>query len=139
VKGHGAKFPNRFKLAIATLLEQGSWRDAARAVGVAESTLWRWGQREDFRRAYREANERIVEEAIAKLQKASGGAVDTLQTIMSDSEKPPTARVTAARSILDLSFKAVEMENVIARIENIERLLEIRKGEGCNGKLARKA
>jgi hypothetical protein len=129
MKGHGAKFPNRFTRTIATLLEHGSWKKAANAAGVAESTLWRWSQTEEFKKVYREAKERIIAEAVSRLQKASGEAVTTLRIIMLDREKSTNARVTAARAILDLSFKSLEMDNFVERIENLERLSESEKGE----------
>lgn len=124
MKGHGTKFPDRFMRAITRLLDSGSWKEAAKAAGVAESTLWRWKQTEEFKSAYREAKGRIIEEAVARLQKGSTGAVETLQTIMSDEGKTSTARVTAARTVLDFCFKAHEMENLIGRIEKLEHLLK---------------
>jgi hypothetical protein len=65
---------------------------------------------------------------VAHLQRVSGEAVDTLRTIMNDDQKPASARVTAARVILDMSIKAVELEDLEVRIAALEGLSMARGG-----------
>lgn len=125
MKGHGAKFPRKQQQAIAALIQAPSIREAARAVGVSEATLFRWLQVPAFRATYREARRRVVEQAIARLQRASSEAVEVLRAIMTDPEKPSSARVTAARTVLDYALRAVELDNLAARIEALEGALEL--------------
>jgi hypothetical protein len=42
---------------------------------------------------------------------------------MNDPKKPASARVSAARSILELAIKAIEIEDLEIRIEELERLM----------------
>jgi hypothetical protein len=42
---------------------------------------------------------------------------------MNDSTKPPGPRVTAARTILDMAVRVVELEDLESRVEEIERKL----------------
>ncbi len=76
-------------------------------------------QREDFKKAYKEARKQAVNQAIAHIQQISGEAVNTLREVMNDGAKE-TARVTAARAILELTLKAYEIEDIEERLEALE-------------------
>jgi hypothetical protein len=118
--GHGAKLPRKKQQAIAALIEAPTIKEAAGIVGIGEATLFRWLQDTDFQIAYRDAKRRVVDQAITRIQRISGQAVETLKNIMIDNDMPASSRVTAARAVLDMSVKAVELENLTSRIEAIE-------------------
>lgn len=122
MRGHGSKFPRKKQAAIAALLEHPTVREAAEAVKIGESTLLRWMQDPAFKAAYRSAKQQIVNHSITRLQQATGEAVDTLREIMKDKDKPPSPRVTAAKAILDIVFKAIEIEDIQSRLEDLERM-----------------
>jgi hypothetical protein len=50
----------------------------------------------------------------------SSAAVSTLAKIMVDGNSPPSTRVRAAESILNHSSKALEMEDIEARLAALE-------------------
>lgn len=127
MKGHGAKFPRKKQEAIAALIHFPSVREAAEAVGIGEVTLFRWMQDPEFQTGYRNARRRVVQHAISRLQKVSSEAVDTLREIMTDPDKPATSRVTAARTILEMAVKAVELEDLEVRIEELEATVNEKK------------
>jgi hypothetical protein len=122
MSGHGQKLSRKQEHVISALLTQGTLADAASRAGIGEATLRRWLQRNDFQAAYRRARREAVSQAVAHLQRVSGEAVDTLRSIMNDDQKPSSARVTAARVILDMAVKAVELEDLEARIAALEAL-----------------
>jgi DNA-binding MurR/RpiR family transcriptional regulator len=126
MKGHRAKLPRKQHQAIAALIKHQTTKEAAEDVGIGEATLFRWMQDHDFQKAYREAKRRVMDHAITQLQQVSSEAVLTLQAIMNDTEKPPSPRVTAARTILDMAVKAVELEDLTARIEALEKKVSTR-------------
>lgn len=78
----------------------------------------------EFRDAYREAKREVVMAAIARLQGAATEAVDALRAVMNDVENPASARVSAARAVLEIAVRAVEMEDLTARVEEIEAILK---------------
>ncbi len=131
--GHGEKLTRKQDLAIAALLEMPTITSAAKAAGVSEQTLWRWMQQTDFQEHYRMAKRRVVEQAITRLQGVTGQAVSTLQEIMINTNFSPTPRVLAARTILEFSLKAVELEDLAARVEELERRLEPETPPGSGG------
>jgi DNA-binding MurR/RpiR family transcriptional regulator len=123
MRGHGAKLPRKKQQTIAALIEHPTIKKAAEAAGIGEATLFRWMQDKAFQRAYRQAKRQVVQQAITKLQRSSGEAVEVLRKIMNDSTKPPGPRVTAARTILDMAVRVVELEDLESRVEEIERKL----------------
>lgn len=60
--------------------------------------------------------------AITKLQQVCGEAVETLREIMCNKENPPSSRVTAARTVLEMAIKAVELEDLAEKVEELEQL-----------------
>jgi len=112
----------KMEAAIAALLTAPTIAAAAHAVGVSEITLWRWLQREEFQVRYREAKSQAVAQSIARLQQVSGEAVETLREVMANTESPASSRVAAAKAVLEMAIKAVELEDLTARVEELERL-----------------
>jgi hypothetical protein len=118
--GHGAKFGRKMEEAIAALLTQRNVEEAARATGIATQTLVRWLKVPEFQTAYREARRAEFGQATARLQQASGAAVSTLLKIMIDPASPASTRVRAADSILDHAKEAIELEDIEARVAELE-------------------
>lgn len=124
MKGHGTKLTRKQEQAIAALLTCQTIAAAANTAGIGEATLFRWLQLDDFQKAYRSARWQAVSQAITQIQSATSGAVATLCEIAGDRNAPATTRVTAAKSILDLALKAIEVEDMAARISLLEKRVE---------------
>ena len=107
--------------AIAALLAEPTVERAAARVGIGHRTLHRW-QHEDpiFADAYRDARRAAVTQAIARLQQVSSAAVCTLASVMADDTERGATRVTAARVVLELALRAVELEDLEQRITMLE-------------------
>ncbi len=118
--GHGEKLTRKQDQAIAALITCPSMLDAARQSGVAEVTLYRWLKLEVFQRAYREARRQVVQQAIVQIQGVCAEAVATLRAIMQDSTAPASARVSAAKTVLDTAVKAGELEDLEQRLAALE-------------------
>src|SRR5579871_145181 len=119
-KGHGSKFARKREEAIAALLTQRNTEDAAKAVGIAPNTLLKWMKDEEFDRAYRAARRAVFSQSVARLQQAAPAAATTLLKTMVDASTPHSVRVRAAECILNHSMKAIELEDIEARIANLE-------------------
>src|SRR5215203_1134602 len=106
--------------AITALLSDPGLTGAAKAAGVGKATLWRWMQQPAFRDAYRRARREAVEHARARLQQASGEAVEALRDVMNDEDAPPASRVSAARTVLDMAMQATSEEEILRRLADLE-------------------
>lgn len=64
----------------------------------------------------------MVQQAIAQVQAATGEAVETLRKVMQDADASASAKVAAAKAILETAIKAVELEDLEARIVALEAM-----------------
>jgi hypothetical protein len=120
MKGHGEKLSRNQERAIAALLVHPTMLKAAAAAGVGEVTLWRWLQIPGFKEQYRLARREAVSQAVGHLQGACSVAVLALTDVAQDVSCPASARVSAARTVLELALKGVELEDLAARVEELE-------------------
>jgi hypothetical protein len=109
---------------ILALLEHPTLEKAAVAVGVSDVTLWRSLKRPEFVEAYRKARREAFSQSVARLQHASNAAVGTLLRVMTDREAPAASRVRAADVILQTAFRGMEIEDIEARVTELERAAE---------------
>ncbi len=122
--GHGSKLGRKQEQAVAALLSQRSVEDAARVAGIGASTLIRWLKLPEFQSAYREARRAAFGQAVARLQQASGAAVAGLLRVLVDPATPASSRVRAADCILNHAAKSIEIEDIEARVAELERSAE---------------
>ena len=106
--------------AIGALLSRPTISAAAESVGVGESTLRRWLKDGDFLTAYRAVRMEAVSQAMGHLQGACSVAVLALTDVAQDVNCPAGARVSAARTVLELALKGVELEDLAVRVEELE-------------------
>jgi len=119
--GHGAKFGRKKEEAIAALLSQRNVEEAARVVGVAAKTLFRWLKLPEFKEAYRMARAEVMGQSTARLQQATGAAISTLLKIMLCPDSPTPSRVRAAQCVLERAQKGYEADDLAARVAQLEK------------------
>lgn len=119
--GHGTKFGLKKEEAIAALLTQRNIDEAARSIGIAPNTLLRWMKEPEFETAYRQAKRAAFGQSISRLQQGTSAAVTTLLKIMLDTAAPASVRVRAADSIFNHAAKAIEIEDIEARVAALEQ------------------
>jgi uncharacterized protein YggE len=120
--------------AIAALLTMPTITEAAKRAGVGERTVYRWLQDDPaFQQAYREARRAAVQQAIAHIQRVTSTAVKTLEAVMRDLDAPSSSRVSAARVVLEMALKGVELEDLEARIDALERTVQGWQGRNVHG------
>lgn len=129
--GHGTKFGRKKEEAIAALLTQRNVEDAARAIGIAPNTLLRWMKLPEFQAAYREARRAAFGQAVARLQQGASAAATTLLKTMIEPNTPASVRVRAAECVLNHAMKAIEIEDIEARVSELERAANVSKDGRC--------
>ena len=122
--GHGEKLTRKQESAIAALISEPTVLQAAEKTGVGESTLWRWMKESGFRSAYRQARREVVDRAVGRVQDACAEAVETLRAVMQDSNAPASSRVTAAKSVLEIALRSMELQDLEERITQLEQIAE---------------
>jgi hypothetical protein len=126
--GHGAKLGRKQEDAIAALLSQRNIDDAARACGVGARTLIRWLKLPEFVKEYRSARREAVQQAVARMQQATGAAGTVVLKLMTDPNVPAAVKLRAAECVFDRAMKGIEIEDIEARVAELERVTDKSKG-----------
>jgi hypothetical protein len=110
--------------AVAALLTHRNVEEAAKAVGISTRTLIRWMKEPEFQAPFREARRLAYSQAVAKLQQGTTAAATTLIKVLLDQQTPASVRVRAAECILNHSLRALEFEDLEARVAELELVNE---------------
>ena len=119
----------RQERAIIALLATPTIGSAAKAAEISEVTLWRWMKESEFKANLRDARRAVVEGAIGRLENAATDAVDALHRNLTCGT--PSVEVGAATVILDQAIRAVELFDVVERVERLEARPEAPGGAGA--------
>jgi DNA-binding transcriptional MerR regulator len=128
--GHGAKFGRKKEEAVAALLVHRSVEEAAKAIGVEAKTLRRWQKIPEFEAAYRQARRDAFEQTVGRLQQLSAAGVTTLGRLMLDANTPAAVKARCAYCLVTLATKAIETEDILPRLADLERAAEEAKKNG---------
>jgi transposase-like protein len=121
VTGHGEKRTRKERLFMQALLSSATIEDAASIAGISPTTAYRWHSQPEFKAEFREMQSAVVGDTLVQLKMSMGEALAVLRSVMADAEDtPPAVRVTAARTLLDSAFKAVETTDILERLEALE-------------------
>lgn len=107
--------------ALKALLESNSIRDAAKACGLSEETLYRYLRDKDFKAEYRDARRQTVETALGQIQRLTAEAAETLARNLFCEN--PAVEVRTAQIIIENALKGVEITDIIERLETIENAI----------------
>lgn len=128
--GHGAKFGRKKEEAVAAVLSQRNLEEAARVAGVGVATLMRWQKLPEFQEALRRARREALSQTIGRLQQGSSAAATTLLKVMLDQGTPASTKVRAAESVMNHALRAMELEDVMERLTELERAADLSKSGG---------
>jgi hypothetical protein len=127
--GNGRNLRPKQEEAILALLTTTNVEQAARAAKIGPRTLYRWQQEPAFDKAYRKARRDAFGQGTARLQQASGAAVSSILKIMLDQHAPASTKLRAAELVLTHGATAIEIEDVEARVSELERAAEESKNK----------
>lgn len=114
----------KYESLLVALLNCADIQTAAKQAGISETTAYRWLKQDDFQELYRQAKREAVAQAVSRLQQKSSAAVEVLTEVAEDKEAPASSRVSAAKTIIEMALKAVELEDIVKRIEQLEEMAE---------------
>jgi hypothetical protein len=127
--GHGEKMSRKMGVFMQALLSSATIEDAAAIAGISPATAYRWHSRQEFQSEFKRLQGEVTGHALAQLKNSMGEALAVLRDVMGDAENPPSARVAAARTILDNAFKSIETADILERLEALEAASQAREAE----------
>ena len=111
---------NRENIALH-ILTCSTYEEAAEKAGVSKSTIYRLRKKPDFQEVINQVKNSMFQETMHKAQGYCMESLEVLRSIMNDVTATDSSRVSAARTILELGINADERENIIRKIEELER------------------
>ena len=124
MSGHGGKVKRKLEDAVAAMLTQRNVEEAARSVGISIATLMRWQKLPEFQVLYREGRRTVYAQAVARLQQGTSAAAATLLKTMIDPATPASVKIRAAEVIFNHAEKAIEIQDIEARVAALEAARE---------------
>lgn len=115
----------RFALAV---LESKSIRQACEIAGVSEATGYRYLQAPAVKRRLSQYTDGMLAQAATGLLADMELARQTLREIMQDTTAADTAKVSAARTVLDSGLRLAELVSLVDRVAELESRLEVSDG-----------
>ena len=106
---------------LAALLSCTTITEAAAAARISRDTAYRWMALAPFDEAYKAARKQMVDHAITRLQAATEEAVTVLCQQLTHPSEGAWATLGAARVILDMAVRAVAYEDLVLRVQRLER------------------
>ena len=111
----------RREAVLALLVSGATIKATADSVGTNEKTIRRWLKEPEFAAELAEARADVTKGVIRSLIGKAEQAITTLDDIMTTEKVSAHAKVTAARTIIEYALKSIETEEIINRIEELEK------------------
>ena len=110
-----------YEQAALLVLTQPTLKAAAEKAGISVKTLMRYRKRPEFQVAYQEAKLEMFGTAMQKAQAYALEALETLREIQNNPALNESARVSAAKGILELGVQLHSMEAIEAELAELRK------------------
>jgi hypothetical protein len=104
---------------VIALLSHATHKPAAQSIGIDRSTLYRWQQDPDFRAALSDARRELSSAYTLRLLAIADKAVAALDRALTTGDS--SIEIRAAREVLERIDRRLELEDVVTRLEALER------------------
>jgi len=121
-KRHKSDLTSKQATYVEALARGKGLDDAAQAAGIVERTGRTWRGLPSVQAALRLARQARLADATSIATAMMGDALDTLKSVMEDTGAPASARVNAARAILESGIKFNETLDLAERVARLEVL-----------------
>ena len=116
-----AKLIARQEKFMIALMNTNTIIEACKEANITNNTGHKYLNNTEFKQAYMKLRRETMQQATNKLQQSAVMAVETLENVMSDIDNStPSARVQAARAVLDNAYKSLEIDDIQQRLDVLE-------------------
>lgn len=116
-----AKLTARQEKFMIALMNTNTIIEACKEANITNNTGHKYLNNTEFKQAYMKLRRETMQQATNKLQQSAVMAVETLENVMSDIDNStPSARVQAARAVLDNAYKSLEIDDIQQRLDVLE-------------------
>lgn len=112
--------------ALAALLTQPTKEKAASAAGIGLTTLKRYLADPEFQAEYQKAVSNMIADAATQAKQSLNPALSCLREIVENGDETATARVQAARVLLEYGLRLTEIVDVVKKLEELEQEMGVK-------------
>jgi hypothetical protein len=110
--------PRREKV-IAAIIETGTIEGASNKAGVSRQAIYNWLKEDAFRAKLEQERRAVFDEAVGLIKNATKQAAGAMIALLG--HKDANVRRLTAKDIMALAIKSVEINDVEARLDAIEK------------------
>ena len=103
--------------------------DAYKKADITRNTAYRYLNDEEWQEEYRKRRSELTDTLTSQLLQLGTQAIETLENNMTDPDATPATKNTTAKTILDYIYSNYDREQIVERIEEIERALAEQGGD----------
>ena len=103
--------------------------EAIEEAGIHRSTAYKYLNDDEWKKEYRKQRNALTDGLTNQLQQLGTQAIRTLEENLNDPEATPASKNTTAKTILDYIYSNYDREQIIERLEEIERALAEQGGD----------
>lgn len=118
-----AELNQRQEKFLKAMLTCSSVEEACRKAEINRNTGYKYLKDETFMTEYRALRRDSMQQVTTRLQELSKKAVSALDEVLEHDESSPNAKVQAAKVILDIAYRALEIDDIQEELENIKRVI----------------
>ncbi|MFR1358734.1 MAG: hypothetical protein ACLSBB_16110 [Ruthenibacterium lactatiformans] len=115
--------------ALAALLTNPTKEAAAKAAGIESRTLRRYLADPDFQAEYQRAVSGMIEDAAAQAKQSLYPALSALRAIIEDGAETASARIQAARTVLEYGLRLTEITDIMKQLDELEKWRDATDGK----------
>lgn len=103
--------------------------EATEKAGIHRDTSYKYLNNDEWNEEYRKQRMALTDGLTNQLQQLGTQAIQTLEENLNDPEATPASKNTTAKTILDYIYSNHDREQIVERIEELERLIDEQGGD----------
>ena len=111
---------------LKALLDAPHIERACEMAVINKTTGYKYLKDQKFLEEYRKLRRDAMQQVTARLQKASEEAVEVLREVMSDKRSTPSSKVQAAKSVLEIAYRSIGIDEIQEELETIKNELNLK-------------
>ena len=114
---------------LNAMLTSRTVEEASEKADITRNTAYRYLNNDEWQKEYRQKRNELTDTLTSHLLQLGTQAIETLENNMTDPDATPATKNTTAKTILDYIYSNYDREQIIERIEEIERALAEQGGD----------
>ena len=103
--------------------------EAIAEAGIHRSTAYKYLNDDDWQKEYRKQRNALTDGLTNQLQQLGTQAIRILEENLNDPDATPATKNTTAKTILDYIYSNHDREQIVERLEEIERVINEQGGD----------